>query len=467
MRPALLFPDPDVDDAVALMRAAKGRGYACLALFTSRWSAYRALREQPPLRSPGLVDDFEFALTPDDLPRCLDRLAGRYDLRGVLPRKEAAVDVAVRVLAIRPFPHLSAAEDLARFRDKCALKGFLRGRVSELRINGAVLVRSTGEVLAALREWEGRRNRRVDFVMKPNEGCSNQDICFFMNGPKPDEMEQALSLHGGRSLLEEFTRGEEYCVNGQADPEGNIHVANIARYERVAANGRQNVYRYQWHVPRRAPVFGPIADAIVEGLRAARLRGLPFHAECFVGPEGVTLGEVGARHGAGHTLDVMQALHAQRYSPCDAAVASAAGEARIPLDFDWDAYERRNYLVVDGISTEAGVVEEVKGVAAVEALPEFVRWDSVPRVGRRLSRTIDLPSEPYAFHLMGESSEDELRRIADAAEGMLRLRVGSRLGPRALVFGRDTLTRVLYAGFRCAPSTATRLVRRATGLLGG
>src|SRR5205807_2676484 len=88
------------------------------------------------------------------------------------------------------------------------------------------------------------------FVIKPNDGFANRDVGFFRSNA-PDlraQLERYFAGAGSSSfILEDFLEGTEYAVNGQMDAAGRAQVVNVIEYERVAANGKPNVYHRTHH----------------------------------------------------------------------------------------------------------------------------------------------------------------------------------------------------------------------------
>jgi len=419
---AIIFPCPNIDDSIELMRTARRKGYICLAVFDTWWRAFAAYDEFPEMRSSRFVAESAVALSDQELEQRLRSFSERFEICGILPRTEISVDLAIRIQSHVKLPHLPTAEAMARFRNKYALKSHLRGAVASILICESRLVSSVADIEIAVSELSQRRGSVPAFVLKPNDGAGNRGIGFFMDGLRPNEAARQLKESGGTLLFEEFVDGVEYCVNGQADSKGEIHIVNISRYEREHANGRRNVYHYQWHVPRSAPEYVTIAQGIKEALEVAGLRGLPFHAECFVNEQGIWLNEIAARHGGGHSADIMRKLHANRFAALDIAVECAAGEASTEMQFDWETYDTMKYLVIDGISHQDGIIRHLHGIDAIEAAAEFVRWDVKPELGKRIEKTTHLLSAPYGFHL-SSSSEESLRQAAIRLEQHLKLTI--------------------------------------------
>jgi hypothetical protein len=91
----------------------------------------------------------------------------------------------------------NSLEVMRRFRDKFALKQFLRASHPAIRINRSILVRSAAHVFAAGAEGFAR------FVLKPNDGYGNRDIGIFDSPAGRESIEQFFAK---RSAGREFVR---------------------------------------------------------------------------------------------------------------------------------------------------------------------------------------------------------------------------------------------------------------------
>ncbi len=81
------------------------------------------------------------------------------------------------------------------------------------------------------------------------------------------------------------------------------------------------------------------------------------------------------------------------------------GESLGELNLDWSQYDARAFTNVQGISAATGQIWQLDGVAEVEAMPEFVRWITKPKVGRTLEPTVDLFTTSYRLNLAAEDEE--------------------------------------------------------------
>jgi hypothetical protein len=261
------------------------------------------------------------------------------------------------------------------------------------------------------------------FDIKPNGGFANRDIGFYDRASAVADVAQYFAGNPpGVYVMEAFLEGTEYAINGQMDHAGRAVVLSISEYERVAANGKPNVYHVTHHVRQDTPEFQAIACYVAAVMEASGLTRCPFHMEVILTAEGPRLVEVGARFGGSRTVFATEDVHggaldifglAAHHYLFDTPYTDSAP--------DWGYYNRVNYLHFDGIAARTERVYSVEGMEAVEALPCFKAWVVRPEVGRMLYRTHDLYSVPYSFYFVGEASREELREAAKRGERLLRI----------------------------------------------
>lgn len=414
LRPVVVLLDPYhpyAGEFAAVAARRWGLDSVCLWSDTSPWDRSRGTRYLE--RAGSVVAHHSVRLA--SLEADAEALGRRYDVVGVLPhfedRLEAAVTVAESLGVAWADP-----TDLRRFRTKSALKAHLRSVPGGPRINATVAVRTRLDIRAARETGPFDR-----FVLKPDDGMSNNRIGLFDGQVTDDQLDTYLgSTRGGLLVMEEFLDGAEYCVNGQVDEHGVVTTLSVYRTHHTSANGRTQLAERFELVRHDSPLFARLAGYASDVLVAARLRRSPFHLEVMVDADGPCLIEVGARlAGVSMAYDVGVA-HAGAVDAFELAVQHYLGRAsEQPLHPDWTAYDARTLRVVCGISDETVRAASWAGVYEVEAMPEFVHWVSKPRAGQRIEPTLDLATSPWQVTIAARSAEQ-----LDAVEARVRHLVG-------------------------------------------
>jgi hypothetical protein len=340
-------------------------------------------------------------------------LRPRYDVVGVMPHLEPLVVPAAELADALGAPWCDL-HDVRRFRDKHALKQWLRSVPDGPRVNASARVRGLAEVRAAAATGSYPR-----FVLKPNDGMNNNRIGFFDERSSDAEIAAHLADCGGDAVMEEYIGGDEYCVNGQVLRDGTVLVLAVYRTHHTPANGRDNLAARFETVPSTSEVFGSTAAYAEHVLTAARLRGSPFHMELKVDDRGPCLIECGARLGGVGMGDDVATLHHQAVDAFELAVEGYTGLDVRQQQPDWDAYDAQLLRIVCAVSTTTERIASVQGLAAVEAMPEFVRWVSRPRPGVLVHPTVDLATSPWKAAFAAPTTE-QLDRAEERARALVR-----------------------------------------------
>lgn len=347
-------------------------------------------------------------------------LQTRYAIHGVVPYAEQSLMPAADLLE-----HLdvkwNAPATLRRFRDKNAVKDHLRANAPHIPMNMTRVVCSTRDV------FDGILPKR--YVIKPNDGFANRNVGFFDAETPRTTLDAYFSGQGGQAfIMEEFLEGVEYAVNGQLDEHGRALILNITEYERVADNGRPNLYRFCFHVPRTNAAFKPLADYAQAVMEATGLKRCPFHMEVMLTPHGPRMIEVGARFGG---LDYVYITNEVHDGGVDAFAMAThhwlSSEAYTGKTGNWEFYDRISFLQLDGVCTTPTRVYSVQGKDKIAALPEFRAWVFEPRVGQFWHKTLDLYSIPYSFQLKSQDDRKALTQKALEAEKLLVVNAGVSL----------------------------------------
>jgi D-aspartate ligase len=420
------MPEPLVGYAGRFMEHIHARyGLRAICLYSDARAAHYQRRLLP--EHPERVIAAQLVARAEELPALCRDLERKYRIAGIVPAGEAAVAPAARWEELLG-TGWNSPEVLRRFRDKLALKARLRAVDPGLPLGPFRLVRGVRDVLEPRFELPAR------FVLKPNDGMGNRGVGFFTRDASPLELEAFFAAgHGRAFLLEEFLVGQEHCVNGQMDASGNPIITQIMRDERTLANGMPNVYCVTHHLPRTSPAHAPLAAYAERVMRATGLRRCPFHMEVmFDEALGPRLIEVGARLGGSDLAAACDDVHGGSFDTI--AVAShyyLRDEELERTGLDWAHYDRVSFAIVAGISRDAGLVHNVRGVDEVEQLPEFRRWDKQVKPGDVLSPTVDLFTIPYSVHLRSYRGEEAIHEAAERVRALVRWNVSPSAGERA------------------------------------
>ncbi len=434
--PAVVLIDPYHPYAEALVEACyRSDGLRAVCLHSRRSVATRAhISASPVLRDPARVAAHLVVRTPDASTG--RALAARFDVVAVIPHEESQVEHTVQV-AEGAGVEWVPGRTLARFRDKYALKAFVREAPGAPRMNASTRVASVADVRRA--RAEGPYDR---FVLKPNDGVGNSRIGFF--GPAADEASIAAHLDAVRPspvVMEEYLDGPEFCINGQVDGAGDVITWSVYRTVHHEANGRARLARRFELVRHDDPMFAATSGYAASVIRAAGLRRSPFHMELVVDDRGPCMIEVGARlAGAGMAVDTGLA-HGGTVDLIEIAAAHYTGRtARCSTAPDWQAYDSRAVRTVAGVSYADERIVSLEGVREVEALPEFVRWVFEPRRGQRTHVTRDFVTIPWQATLAGDS-QGHLDDVEDQVRGLLRWNQPASAPRTALLHSRGTAER--------------------------
>ena len=419
-RKTYLIQDPYDDDAVQFIRTIFGYfGLRPVCFYTNPKDRFYGEARYPILKGDKIEARYDVDL--GNLDAFVQQVSASYDVLGIIPYREDTVEVAAELCGLFDFGWNDRAT-LARFRDKNALKTYIREQDSSVRVPACRLVRTEADVHAA--PLPSR------FVIKPNNGFGNRHIGVFDAASLGGIAAHLAREPGASWVLEEFIDGPEFHVNGQVRSNGEIVVLGILEYRRTVANGHPTVYQAERQCSTRHPLFKTIVEYASRLMRATGLRRCPFHMELKVDELGPCMIDLGARYpseGGGHMLS---RFHPKRPDAYAVAAHDYLGEntfASEPLD--WSHYDSHSAVLVYGVSTSAGLIHTLEGIEEVEALPEFVNWPVKPRLGDRIIPTTDLASKSYVVELShggGDQRSDELIDLVQRT-----LRINSTVSPPA------------------------------------
>lgn len=436
----IVLQDPYHPYAERFIALARAEGLRTVALYTDAEDMARNIRKFPVLAGPDISASYLVeARSLEDVAAHLQRA---HHVVAVVPHGEPTVLGLGRLAELLGLPW-AQPDVLPRFRDKHALKTYLRSVPGGPRINAIASVRSTADVAAAVATGDFPR-----FVLKPNDGFGNTTIGFFDADGDPAELEHYLRERAGTLLLmEEYIGGEEYFVDGQVDADGGVESFAVWKYRRRDLNGRKAVSVGDIAVPTTHPDFAAIVDYTAAVMRATGLRASPFHLELKVDEQGPCLIEVGARLVGGELAEFDPLMHGSLDMFAVALHYYLGRTEHLDSRLDWAHYDQNLLATANGISYTSGLVYEIAGQSEVEARPDFVAWGQPPRIGARLVPTVDLLRRPWRA-VVRMPSEDDYDRVSAELAATLRLNESS-----------TGVRRAVRRGLAYRPMVAGRLER--------
>ena len=402
----VLLEDPYHPYAADLIDLFAARhGMRSVVLYTDVAAMRSMAASYPALRGPNVAASY--VVEHREIGAVARMLARDHDIRAVAPHAEPTIADLARIAELL---HLDWAQPgvIDRFRDKHALKEFLRSVPDGPRINAVARVRTREEVLDAVAS--GCFDR---FVLKPNDGFGNSLIGFFDTwsddlGARLDDY--LAELDGRQLVMEEYVGGEEYFVNGQIDGTGGVLVYEVSRYVRGSLNGRPNVALGSLTLRTSDPLFPLIVDYVTVVMRASQLRRSPFHLELKIDDRGPCLIEVAARHCGNERVYDDNEMHGRLDALALTAhyyvTAADYGDAGL----DWDSYDSAIWGHVNGTSSTEGRIRSLSGVREVERSDGFVKWVDRPRIGDHLEPTHSIFQQPWLAVVHARSAEELLER---------------------------------------------------------
>jgi hypothetical protein len=406
---AVLVQDPLHPYAARFLEILHERhGHKAVCFFTDRRAKARARTGGATLPPAAIEATYDVSL--QDLDAFADEVRRRHQVVGVLPFMEPAVLPAAQ-LASRLGLRWNCLETVRRFRDKHALKEFLRTRHPEIRVNASQLVRSAEEVLSAPAPPYSR------YVLKPNDGWGNVGIATFDRATPRDVVESFFRRCNRVHVMEEYVDGPEYFVNGQVDARGTVTVVAVFRYGRQPANGWPAIDHETRRVRHDEPTFGVLEAYVRRVVEALGLLRSPFHAEVRIDEQGPCLIEIAARLAGNGNAFVCSAQHGGKLDLFDVAAHYYVTEKDYgPIPLDWERYDATEVMYVHGVTSRRERVCEIRGVEEVERLPSFAGWVTrPPDVGSTVEPTVSSLSAPWCVLLA--SRPGLVQEGADAASG--------------------------------------------------
>ena len=397
-----LIPNPDHPYAERIISEIwKKFGYKAFCFFTDvRWG-FDNSRFYPFLNNSEMVEGYK-GVPFDKINDFALYIKQNYDCKGVIPWQETTLEACADILDIIGNDWIPT-DTLRIFRNKAAVK-------KHLRKQNADLVTPSYEI-SCLDDLD-RLDLPKQFVIKPADGVSNQDIGFFQK----DHHEQAVKDYFGSAkkfknfILEPTLVGEEYAINGQIDQSGQVEIYSITHYERRAVGNKPNMYYYNWFLHYNDPAFETLTKYTKEVIAVSGLRRSPFHMEVIIDNDlGPKLIEIGARLVGDMLLFPTEEIHNYSFDPFKNAVhyylsSRPLGASRL----NWQFYNSKTCVQLYGVAHSPYHIWSKNAFKQVEKLPYFRRWVVNPPNGTFIDITTSLNNCPYSCHLFAEQNQEDL-----------------------------------------------------------
>jgi hypothetical protein len=398
--PVVLILDPDaVYGADLIDYYFVEHGLRSVLGFTEKNARRIAFADVPQAHSRAVAARMDLSLDP---ATDAGRLNG-FDVRAVPAYQEPFVIYAAHLLELLGVAW-NPPEVVARFRDKFALKEYVRSHDPSVRMNASCRVGSVGEVLEQAQSEQYRR-----FVLKPADGMGNADILLCPEGPDEVTLERHFQrcVPAGRTcVMEEFLDGEEYYVDGQVDGDGVVTPIAIQLYRRGTVGDRSNIALGHRTIRPDEEHFDALFDYARGVIGATGLVRSPFHMEIKVDDRGPCMIECGARLVGWAAGLEDSAAHGRQLDVVRVAGHYWLRSDHIDIPLDFTHYLSRHGVHVIGNTLESGVAAAVHGVGRMEADPAFYRWVRKPRVGRSVEPTISTETILWGVHLVSADKSE-------------------------------------------------------------
>lgn len=330
-----------------------------------------------------------------------------YAPAAVVAGGEIGVELADALSQALGLPSNGTALSAAR-RDKFV-------QIETLRAAGLRAARQIqAETAEQLADWHRERGGRI--VVKPNRSAAGDGVAFC---DTPEESaaahrailgaDNAFSFRNDAVVAQEYLVGGEYVVD-TVSRDGQHHVTDIWRYEKLTANGITDLTCGLRLLPRHGEVqerIVPYAFAVLDALGIAHGAA---HLEVKLTPDGPCLVEVGARI-AGLDMPHYAQLstgESQLDWMVDAYLRPERFEARWKEDYRLD----RHFVSAMAVATVDGTLAGYPLLPRVEALETLREVRTLVAPGKPLRRTVDDMTCPMIVNLTHEVEDLVLRDFA-------------------------------------------------------
>lgn len=392
--PKILVLVDGYSSAAQLPSVLRERGWRCVHV--------KSLPHPPPyLLTTFHSEDYIAHLTYEgDLPS-LVREVERYRPAAVLPGAESGVVVADLLAAALGLPGNQPATSVAR-RDKYEMHNRLRG--AGLRAMDHYLAHDS----EGLRAWADKGPWPV--VCKPLASAGTDSVIFCTDSTELEvafkRVFHSINVMGERNdavLAQRFLEGQEYFVNGISGY-GQHLITEIWQADKIRVQGAGTIYdRSILHDPT-SPEMATLVTYLHEVFDALGIRYGPHHTELIVTEAGPTLVECGSRLSGG--LNRPAANYAVGVSMLDLVAGLLVdGEPYLTHLTDSGIGHRHPLWQVQFISHLSGEVAQTHYEELTATLQSRTWLQRAPRLGDRVSRTIDLVSSPGIIFLSHEDTD--------------------------------------------------------------
>ncbi|MBF0105038.1 MAG: ATP-grasp domain-containing protein [Deltaproteobacteria bacterium] len=240
------------------------------------------------------------------------------------------------------------------------------------------------------------------------------------------EIEMALSgitqqdltpfgIEGDDVVVEEYLEGTEYAVNMFGDGK-KTRVTDIWKYEKIALNGRHNIYKSITLMAPHTKISRVVADIAGRAVEALGIKYGPSHTEVMVTRAGPKIIEVGARLSGGHLIEL--ARRSGGYDVVRATIDVFKGSRPVLKK----QHSQKFATTAELYTEKKGVVKKIHGLKTIRRLPSFHQWHLGIKKGRAVEPTTSLVNSP-GHVLLVHSSKERLKRDRNRCHQVFKLEV--------------------------------------------
>ncbi|GIG64488.1 ATP-grasp domain-containing protein [Phytomonospora endophytica] len=293
------------------------------------------------------------------------------------------------------------SEAMGLLTNGTALSPARRDKYVQMETVRAAGLRATRQLLITdaeeLAEWHRGLGGRI--VVKPVRSAAGDGVTFC---DTPGESvaayrrilgaENVFSTRNEGAIAQEYLIGGEYVVD-TVGLDGQHHVTDLWKYEKLSANGIPDLSCGIRLLPRRGPVQEQIVPYALDVLDALGIRHGAAHMELKLTPDGPCLVEVGARTAGFDTpFYATECIgEAQMEWVVDAYVRPERFAARWKDDYEL----KRHFISALAVSTVDAELRSYPLLDRVEALESLYDVRPLVKPGDRLTPTVDDLSTPF------------------------------------------------------------------------
>ncbi|WP_329791306.1 3-deoxy-7-phosphoheptulonate synthase [Lentzea sp. DG1S-22] len=432
-------------------------GTGMRALGVARELGYRAvLVTNQPERYHGLADTGATVVTcdtndEDALALAVARVSGRDPVAAVTTTSEFYLATAARLAARLGLP-AADADAVERCRDKAALRSALADAgVRQPRFAVVTEATTTGEAVAVA---------GLPCVVKPvgESGSTNVLRC----ATTAEATAQAATILAVTANVRgQATRRAALVEQYLDQPEYSVEMFGTGKEQRLLGIVEKTVTPGPHFVETRhvlpaalpAPVAEEVASTVRAALAAVALEAGPSHTEVKIGPDGASVVEINPRLAGGMIPELFRLTTG--VDLLDAQVRAAAG-AEVELPESVEGHAGIQFL----LPPEAGVLDEVTGVALVEALPGVRAVTITVQPGQQVAPPVDFRGRA-GYVIATAPTRAELVETLDRAAALIGFRLRQPQARPVSAYplvdrtARETRSTVEVGGVAIGPDTFT------------